>query len=99
MINIILHNLVHRLPYRMVLLLQILQLLLQVDVVLRRLGLLLVPHGGGGGGRCGGRCRCGCCLPAGLRGPLRERLVPVLADDLSHSVDDQGEDDDVYRPW
>ena len=87
MVDIVLHNLIHSFPNGVILLLQVLQLLLQVDVILRRLGLLLVPHGGGSRGRRGGSCRGRGCLPAGLRCPLRYGLVAVLADDLIHSVD------------
>ena len=70
MIDIILHHLVHGLPDSVVLLLEVLQLLLQVDVVHRGLGLLLVAHGGCGRSRrgCGGGG--GARLLTGLRGPL-----------------------------
>ena len=72
MIDIILHHLVHGLPDSVVLLLEVLQLLLQLDVVLRGLGLLLVAHGGCGWGRRGGGCGGGGRLPTGLRGPLAD---------------------------
>lgn len=70
MIDIILHHLVHRLPDSVVLLLEVLQLLLQVDVVLRSLGLLLVPHGCRGRGGRGGRGRGRGRLLTGLGSPV-----------------------------
>ena len=93
MIDVVLHNLIHCFPYSVILLLQVLQFLLEVDIVLGSLGLLLVPHCGGGGSCCSGGAGCRSGLLTRLGRPLREGLVPVLANHLSGVISNQSEVD------